>query len=84
MILFQLVYKLAGAEVELIKLKGRKKRLKKALDQIKPNYDYILLISLSSSLGLLTINSLTAVDSDIPIQCEFLRAGRCKSAYEHN
>ena len=62
---------LAGAEVELIKLKGREKRLKKALDQIKPNYDYIF-IDCPPSLGLLTINSLTAVDSVlIPIQCEF-------------
>ena len=73
---------LAGAEVELIKLKGREKRLKKALDQIKPNYDYIF-IDCPPSLGLLTINSLTAVDSVlIPIQCEFYAL--CKSAYEHN
>ena len=52
-------------------LKGRETRLKKALDQIKPNYDYIF-IDCPPSLGLLTINSLTAVDSVlIPIQCEF-------------
>ena len=62
---------LAGAEVELIQLQGREKRLKKALDQIKPEYDYIF-IDCPPSLGLLTINSLTAVDSVlIPIQCEF-------------
>lgn len=62
---------LAGAEVELIKLKGREKRLKKAIDAVKPKYDYIF-IDCPPSLGLLTINSLTAVDSVlIPIQCEF-------------
>lgn len=62
---------LAGAEVELIQLKGREKRLKKAIDVLKPKYDYIF-IDCPPSLGLLTINSLTAVDSVlIPIQCEF-------------
>lgn len=62
---------LAGAEVELVAQKGREKRLKKALDKIKDNYDYIF-IDCPPSLGLLTINSLTAVDSVlIPIQCEF-------------
>ena len=62
---------LAGAEVVLIQIQGREKRLKNALDQIKPEYDYIF-IDCPPSLGLLTINSLTAVDSVlIPIQCEF-------------
>lgn len=62
---------LAGAEVELVQLEGREKRLKKALAQIKGQYDYIF-IDCPPSLGLLTINSLTAVDSVlIPIQCEF-------------
>lgn len=62
---------LAGAEVELIQLPGREKRLKYALDQVKPDYDYIF-IDCPPSLGLLTINSLAAVDSVlIPIQCEF-------------
>lgn len=62
---------LAGAEVELIQLTGRDKRLKKAIDQLKPQYDYIF-VDCPPSLGLLTINSLTAVDSVlIPIQCEF-------------
>lgn len=63
--------KLAGAEVELVELEGREKRLKKALDQIRDKFDYIF-IDCPPSLGLLTINSLTAVDSVlIPIQCEF-------------
>ena len=62
---------LAGAEIELVQLEGREKRLKKALDKIKAKYDYIF-IDCPPSLGLLTINSLTAVDSVlIPIQCEF-------------
>ena len=62
---------LAGAEIELVKLEGREKRLKKAIDAIKDKYDYIF-IDCPPSLGLLTINSLTAVDSVlIPIQCEF-------------
>lgn len=62
---------LAGAEIELVKLEGREKRLKNAIDKIKNDYDYIF-IDCPPSLGLLTINSLTAVDSVlIPIQCEF-------------
>lgn len=62
---------LAGAEVEMVQVEGREKRLKNALDKVKKNYDYIF-IDCPPSLGLLTINSLTAVDSVlIPIQCEF-------------
>ncbi|MDR1816310.1 MAG: AAA family ATPase [Clostridiales Family XIII bacterium] len=62
---------LAGAEIELVELEGRERRLKNALDRVKGDYDY-LFIDCPPSLGLLTINSLTAVDSVlIPIQCEF-------------
>jgi chromosome partitioning protein len=62
---------LAGAEIELVNIEGRERRLKKALDKIRGDYDYIF-IDCPPSLGLLTINSLSAVDSVlIPIQCEF-------------
>ena len=62
---------LAGAEVELVRLERRESRLKAALAPVKAKYDYIF-IDCPPSLGLLTINSLTAVDSVlIPIQCEY-------------
>jgi len=62
---------LAGAELEFVELEGREHRLKNALQRIKYDYDYIF-IDCPPSLGLLTINSLTAVDSVlIPIQCEY-------------
>jgi chromosome partitioning protein len=62
---------LAGAEVELVAAISRETRLKKALDAVRDNYDYIL-IDCPPSLGLLTLNSLAAADSVImPIQCEF-------------
>ncbi len=62
---------LAGAEVELVSMEGRESALKEGLDKIKDGYDYIF-IDCPPSLGLLTINSLAAVDSVlVPIQCEF-------------
>ena len=62
---------LAGAEVELATLEGREGRLKKAVDSVRDDFDYIL-IDCPPSLGILTLNSLTAVNSVlIPIQCEF-------------
>ncbi|MGD9677742.1 MAG: ParA family protein [Vulcanibacillus sp.] len=62
---------LAGAEIELVPILSREVKLKKALQTIKDNYDYIL-IDCPPSLGILTINSLTAADSVlIPIQCEY-------------
>jgi len=62
---------LAGAEVELVGTDDREKVLKRALAKIKDNYDFIF-IDCPPSLGLLTINALTAADTVmIPIQCEF-------------
>lgn len=62
---------LAGAEVELVGLADREKILKKALEEIKDGYDFIF-IDCPPSLGMLTLNALTAADSVIiPIQCEF-------------
>ena len=62
---------LAGAEVELVDAVEREYRLKKLINTIKDNYDYII-IDCPPSLGLLTINALTAADSLlVPIQCEY-------------
>ena len=62
---------LAGAEIELVSLMNREGRLKNSLERVKHNYDYVL-IDCPPSLGLLTINGLTAASSVlIPIQCEF-------------
>ena len=62
---------LAGAEIELVSTISREVRLKKALQEVKDQYEYII-IDCPPSLGLLTINSLTASDAIIiPVQCEF-------------
>lgn len=62
---------LSGAEVELVSIEGREKKLKRIIDELDTSFDYIF-IDCPPSLGLLTINALTAVDSVIiPIQCEF-------------
>lgn len=62
---------LAGAEVELVDMEEREKRLKAKLDKIKDKYDYII-IDCPPSLGLVTLNAFTASDSVlIPVQCEY-------------
>ncbi len=63
--------RLVGAEVELVAAIGREYRLRKALDQLAADYDYIL-IDCPPSLGLLTVNTLTAASGVIiPIQAEY-------------
>ena len=62
---------LAGAEIELANLDNREYRLKWALDSLRDDYDYII-IDCPPSLGLLSLNSLTAADGVLmPVQCEF-------------
>lgn len=62
---------LAGAEVELVDAEGREYKLKTVLSKIKKDYDYII-VDCPPSLGLLTLNGLTAADSLlVPIQCEY-------------
>lgn len=62
---------LAGAEVELVSMMSREMRLKEKLENIKNNYDYIL-IDCPPSLGLITLNAFTASNSVlIPVQCEY-------------
>ena len=62
---------LVGAELELVNLEEREYKMKKVLDPIQNNYDYII-IDCAPSLGLLTLNALSAADSVIvPIQCEY-------------
>ena len=62
---------LVGAELEMINLPNREHMLKMALDKVRDNYDFIV-IDCSPSLGLITVNALTAADSVmIPVQCEY-------------
>lgn len=62
---------LVGAEIEMVSIENREGKMKKALEPIKDDYDFII-IDCSPSLGLITINALTAADSIlVPVQCEY-------------
>ena len=62
---------LVGAEIEMLNLENREKVLKRVLAPVNKDYDYIL-IDCSPSLGLITVNALTAANSVIiPVQCEY-------------
>jgi len=62
---------LVGAEIEMINVEEREQLMRKTIEDIKGRYDFII-IDCSPSLGLITVNSLTAADSVIvPVQCEY-------------
>src|SRR3954466_254203 len=62
---------LVGAEIEMIHLPNREKKMKEVLEAVRKEYDFII-IDCSPSLGLVTINALTAANSVIiPVQCEY-------------
>jgi len=62
---------LVGAEIEMINIPQREKMMQRVIDKIRDDYDFII-IDCSPSLGLITVNSLTAADSVIiPVQCEY-------------
>lgn len=62
---------LVGAEIEMINLPNREKMMTKVINKIRENYDFVI-IDCSPSLGLITVNALTASDSVIvPVQCEY-------------
>ena len=64
--------RLSGAEVELVGMMAREGRLRSCLEKVRSDYDFVLIDS-PPSLGLLTVNALTAADSVlIPLQCEYL------------
>ena len=62
---------LVGAEIEMLNMENRERMIAKILEPLRGEYDYIM-IDCSPSLGLITVNSLTAADSIIiPVQCEY-------------
>ena len=74
---------LAGAEIELVPTISREVRLKRALEEVKDQYDYII-IDCPPSFGFLTLNALTASDAVlIPVQCEYYALEGLKSAIKY-
>lgn len=62
---------LVGAEIEMINLPNREQKMKNVLEKVRKNFDFVV-IDCAPSLGLVTINALTAADSVIiPVQCEY-------------
>ncbi len=62
---------LVGAEIEMINMPNREQMMRKVIDKVKDQYDFVI-IDCSPSLGLVTVNALTASDSVIvPVQCEY-------------
>jgi chromosome partitioning protein len=62
---------LVGAELELVNLENREEKMREALEPIRDDYDFII-IDCSPSLGLITVNAMTAADTIIiPVQCEY-------------
>ncbi|HBX51283.1 MAG: chromosome partitioning protein ParA [Bacteroidetes bacterium RIFOXYA12_FULL_35_11] len=62
---------LVGAEIEMLELPNREKVMRHVIEKVKDNYDFVF-IDCSPSLGLITVNSLTAANSVIiPVQCEY-------------
>ena len=75
---------LAGAEIELVPTISREVRLKRALEEVKDQYDYII-IDCPPSFGLFTLNALTASDSVlIPVQCEYYALEGLKPAIKYS
>ena len=69
---------LVGAEIEMLNMEQREQILKRIIEPLKSAYDYIL-IDCSPSLGLITVNALTAADSVIiPVQCEYFKIIKSK------
>lgn len=75
---------LAGAEVELVSLMSREHRMKERIDEVKEEFDYII-IDCPPSLGLITLNAFTASDSVlIPVQCEYYALEGLRTTYKYN
>ena len=75
---------LAGAEVQLVSIEDREKRLKNKLNEVREEYDYII-IDCPPSLGLITLNAFTAADSVlIPVQCEYYALEGLRTINKYN